>query len=177
MVTTLLLRDLRLERGDRARTIGTLDPVGSGSAGQPLWVEPHWRPYDGTRLDGGSIGVTFQPGSVDTTVLDHSTRVVVEGRWNGEGLERASCQLVTDPQPMPTVRGVDPPAPATYTEDEWAGFHHEMRDAAGSLLLTGGGTADSLSVQLLYVTDDFLEWYAGFSAVRVDVHVSVYPVR
>lgn len=174
-MTTVSLEDLLLRPGDIARATGSFERIGEGLADLRLWVELNVK-TSGVRMEGGHIGVALQPGLPDVDLLDPAARVTVDGRWNGQSLEQASYRLVTEPQRMPTVRGPDLPSPYGYSDEEYAGFGAEMWRAADSVGLATGGSEDALVVQLLYVTERFLQWYRDFSATRVDVDVSVYPV-
>ena len=177
-MTTVSLSDLLLRRGDVARAAGTFERTGEGLSGLRLWVQLGDDPSGALRAEGGYVGVSLQPGLPDTDLLDPSARVTVEGRWNGRSLEQASYRVVKDPQPMPTVLGGDLPSPYSCSEEESAALGEEMWQAACPVALATGGSWErqAMIVQLLYVTDGFLRWYENFSAARVDVDVSVYPV-
>lgn len=177
-MTTLSLSDLLLRRGDSARATGTFERAGEGSSALRLWVGLGDDPSGALRAEGGHIGVSLQPGLPDVDLLDPSERIVVEGRWTGQSLEQASYRVVKDPQPMPTVLGGELPSPYSCSDDEYAALAEEMSQAAEPVALATGASWErqAMIVQLLYVTDGFLRWYRDFSAARVDVDVSVYPV-
>lgn len=165
------MNDLVVQEGEQIEVVGELD-----LEGPRLWVPPSWRPDSGTRLEGGDIGITLAGPGLPRQAA--KMLVVLRGRWTRSGVLDATVSPIDGSNHAVSMPGkLNSPSPKSLSMAGREAVNSEVWNHAEPVGLAIGADSRAILLQLLFVTTEFAEWYHGFDATRVDIHVSVVPIR
>jgi hypothetical protein len=167
---TATLSDFRLSEGVAVSATGSVE-VGSQDR-TLLWVAPAWHREGELKLSGGDVPIRLRDSE---SLREWSGRkAVVEGIWHQGSIAEARLAPVGSVPPPQIFRASESlPTAGSLDPDEKEAILAELDTHAEGLILAVGGSSTAMSVQLLYVTSEFVGWHSAFKVVRLDVITSV----
>ena len=169
MVDERPLVDLIVRPGIEIVSAGRLEVSQEGTR---LWVASAWEPERDVRHSEGHVPL-LMPGSVGRNAVPE-VLVEVTGAWVDGAIRAARIA----PTPDARVAAWHAPAgrmrPGELGGEQYARLSRAFTEAAGTPVLSSGGTDEALWYHVLYVTPELVDAHRAWPT-RVDVFAGIVP--